>query len=83
MNINNFNATRNMSEQPTTYWPDGTGHCRHCHHDVRAHEGGHEFVERELVSPFHGIPVCDYCLEIEGHPIHDVGRVLRCPKVER
>lgn len=64
----------------TTYTPDGTGHCTECGRDVSHHIGGHEFVESELASPLHGSPVCDFCLEIEGHPIHDVGRVLTCPE---
>lgn len=66
-----------------TYIPTGTGLCADCGHDVGRHDGGHEFVASELASPFHGSPVCDYCLEIEGHPIHDIVRELLCPKEER
>jgi len=67
-----------------TYKPDGTGHCKACDSDVGAHDGGHTFIPQsdgERFRPEWGCDAFD-CAELpKVHPIHDVGRVLRCPEV--
>lgn len=74
-------------ERERIYKPTGTGLCATCGRDVGAHDGGHPFVDSgmcvtKLCWPPIVLHVCaePWCRLYHTDPIHDVGRVLRCPE---
>lgn len=61
-----------MSDQ-RKYAPTGTGICATCGRDVGEHvDPAHKFVCSMGFD-------CFGCRREQSDPIHDVGRVLRCP----
>lgn len=74
----------------TTYQPTGTGLCANCGQDVGQHDGGHPFTDSgmrvvKLCSPPIVLHACAEpgCHLYHNDPVHDVGRVLRCPESAR
>lgn len=70
-----------------TYTPSGTGLCKMCGRDVRAHaDPAHKFVESRYFGSCYKTVRRDgraqTCAESPDHPIHDIGRVLTCPEVD-
>ena len=74
----------------STYTPTGNGLCALCDRDVGQHvDPAHPFVHTEWASTCdyrdHGTPNAragtswTVCNHPKDHPIHDVGRTLRCP----
>lgn len=71
---------------PSTYTPTGTGLCATCGRDVGAHvDPAHKFVECEYTGACYKTVSRDgrahTCAEFPDHPVHDPGRILRCPEV--
>ena len=61
-----------------TYQPTGHGLCATCGRDVGEHDGGHRFTPQLFIRGRY-LPRCWTCDAPYNAPIHDVGRVLRCP----
>ena len=57
-----------------TYQPTGHGICATCGRDVGDHDAGHEYAPTRVMDFY-----CGQCERYVSDPIHDVGRVLRCP----
>ena len=70
----------------STYTPTGNGLCAVCGRDVGRHvDPAHELEEMRAPVSSGGEPPqwmvvgCVECDEAPDHPIHDPGRILRCP----